>query len=170
MLLKQDCISASLCSSISILVTHSVLTILPKNLWSPSFWRKYVFPHSVLRTTNMFPWKCHKLTYFQLPFINSFLADFKLFICSNPCEFNRYSSGGWAYIDLNTLNLSHKWTAQLSCAKNPNIFSRMLVWSCSQYFSFSSLLLFNKKCPNGRDTLPSWKWYVYHLNLEIDSI
>ena len=60
----------------------------------------------------------HKLTYLQLPFIISSLVDFKLFICSKACEFKKYSSGGGAYIDLNTLNLSHKCTVRLSCVKN----------------------------------------------------
>ena len=54
-LLKHDCISASLCSSVSIPITHSILTNLPKNLLNPSFWRINVFPHAVVPTTNIFP-------------------------------------------------------------------------------------------------------------------
>ena len=57
LLLKQDCVSA-LYPSISMLVTNSILINLSKNLLSPSFWRKYVFPHSVLPTTNIFPGNC----------------------------------------------------------------------------------------------------------------
>ena len=52
---KEDYISACLSSSISIPLTHSVLTKLPKNLFSPNFWRKYVFSNSVLPTTSKFP-------------------------------------------------------------------------------------------------------------------
>ena len=87
----------------------------------------------------------HKLPYFKLPFIISFLADFKLLICS---EFNKYSCGGWAYIDLNTLNLSHKCTVRLSCLKIQTFFPEC--WCEVE-------VLFNKKCPNGRDPVPSWK-------------
>ena len=58
LLAKQDCISACLSSSVSIWLTYSVLTKLPKNLFSPNFWRKYVFPHPILPTTSTFPLNC----------------------------------------------------------------------------------------------------------------
>ena len=65
---------------------------------------------------------CRKLTYFQLPFNIGSLVDFKLLNILKNWESNFLNDGGWAYIDLNTLNLSHKYTGQLSEVKNSNFF------------------------------------------------
>ena len=139
-LLKHDYISGSLCSSISMPVTHCVLTNLPKNVLIPSFWRKYVFHMLSYPQLTYFRENVRrKLTYFQLPFIISSQVDFKLFICSKNGEFNKYSNGGWAYIDVNSLNLSHKCMAGLSNVKNSYIFClNFSMKVCSMLFFFFS--------------------------------
>ena len=112
-----------------------------------------------------------KLTYFKLPFIISSLVDFKLFICCKTCEFNKYSNGDWAYIDLNTLNISQKiCMARLSNAKNSYIFFRIFVWRSVQCFSFSSLTLFNKKNVQMEEKLfRRENKNVYRLTQQIES-
>ena len=151
LLLKHDCVSASLYSSISMPVTHCVSTNLLRIYWVRVSVENMFF--CMLSYSQLIYFRktvSRKLTYFHLSLIISSFLDFKLYICGKTCEFDKYSKCGWAYIDLNTFNLSFKCTARLSNAKNSNIAFFLLLNFCMRvcsmlffvFSNFSNLYVF----------------------------
>ena len=176
LLLKHHFISASLCSSLPMPVTHSVLTNLPKNVFSRSFWRKYVFPDALLPTTNIFPrnrpsetWLISNFHFFLvILLLLNFLSAAKLVSLKKivmvvehmliliPLIFHTNLRHNFLMIKTHTFFLFF-------------FFFWIFIWRSAQCFSFSSLTLFNKKCLNGREVFRCENKNVYRLTQQPES-
>ena len=100
-----------------------------------------------------------KLPYFQIPLIISSLVDFKILSAAKLVSLiNILMVVEHILILIPLIFHTNVWHNFLMLKIHSFIVFLFFLNFCirsARCFSFSSLTLFNKKCPNGRDTIPS---------------